>query len=134
MVDSNDRGNIAEAIEEIQNKLNMDAFENIPVLVFANKQDLQEAMSADDLLSRKAAIECDAQSDCKFKFEVWTILKAMTSFSFSGIFRHVQLSPARDLMKACSGCAKSLIKYENIFEWVEAIWIDLTNFSFKFYV
>lgn len=52
VVDSNDRGNIAEAIEEIQNKLNMDAFENIPVLVFANKQDLPDAMSADDLAEK----------------------------------------------------------------------------------
>ena len=45
MVDSTDKARLDEAREELHKMLNEDEFKEIPLLVFANKQDLPNAMS-----------------------------------------------------------------------------------------
>lgn len=45
MVDSNDRDRIEEAREELRRMLNEDELRDAALLVFANKQDLPNAMS-----------------------------------------------------------------------------------------
>lgn len=49
VVDSNDRARLPEAKSELQQLLNRDEFRDTPLLVFANKQDLPEAMSNSEL-------------------------------------------------------------------------------------
>lgn len=49
MVDSNDRDRIAEAREELQQMLNEDELRDALLLVFANKQDLPNAMNAAEI-------------------------------------------------------------------------------------
>ena len=51
MVDSNDRERIPEAREELQRMLNEDELRDALLLVFANKQDLPNAMNAAEILS-----------------------------------------------------------------------------------
>ena len=46
MVDSNDRDRIDDAKEELHRMLNEDELRDAVVLVFANKQDLPQAMPA----------------------------------------------------------------------------------------
>ena len=45
VVDSNDRARLPEAKSELHQLLSRDEFRDTPLLVFANKQDLSEAMS-----------------------------------------------------------------------------------------
>lgn len=52
VVDSNDRDRISEAREELQQMLNVDELKNALVLVFANKQDLPNAMSAAEVTDK----------------------------------------------------------------------------------
>uniref|UniRef100_A0A3Q2QXM1 ADP-ribosylation factor 1 n=1 Tax=Fundulus heteroclitus TaxID=8078 RepID=A0A3Q2QXM1_FUNHE len=49
VVDSNDPERIKEAADELHMQLEEDALRGVPVLVFANKQDLPRAMSASDV-------------------------------------------------------------------------------------
>ena len=49
VVDSNDRDRIAEAREELQQMLNEDELRDALLLVFANKQDLPNAMNAAEI-------------------------------------------------------------------------------------
>ena len=49
VVDSNDRERIPEAREELQRMLNEDELRDAILLVFANKQDLPNAMNAEKL-------------------------------------------------------------------------------------
>lgn len=49
MVDSNDTERIEEASEELNKLLNEDELQGIPVLVFANKQDLPKALSVEEV-------------------------------------------------------------------------------------
>jgi ADP-ribosylation factor protein 1 len=49
VVDSNDRARLPESKSELQQLLSRDEFRDTPLLVFANKQDLPEAMSISDL-------------------------------------------------------------------------------------
>lgn len=46
MVDSNDPGRFGEAAQELQVLLAEEAVQNVSILVFANKQDLPNAVSA----------------------------------------------------------------------------------------
>lgn len=46
VVDSNDRERVSEAREELQRMLNEDELRDALLLVFANKQDLPNAMNA----------------------------------------------------------------------------------------
>lgn len=52
VVDSNDRDRISEAKEELQQMLSVDELKNALVLVFANKQDLPNAMSAAEVTDK----------------------------------------------------------------------------------
>ena len=52
MVDSNDRDRIAEAREELQQMLNEDELRDALLLVFANKQDLPNAMNAAEITEK----------------------------------------------------------------------------------
>jgi GTPase SAR1 family protein len=48
-VDSNDRERVAESADELGKLLREEAFDGVPVLVLANKQDLPNAMSVAEL-------------------------------------------------------------------------------------
>eukprot|EP01114_Cavostelium_apophysatum_P001176 TRINITY_DN10_c0_g1_i1.p1 TRINITY_DN10_c0_g1~~TRINITY_DN10_c0_g1_i1.p1 ORF type:complete len:181 (-),score=63.13 TRINITY_DN10_c0_g1_i1:71-613(-) len=52
VVDSNDRERIAEAAEELNKMLNEDELRDAAVLVFANKQDLPNAMSVAEVTDK----------------------------------------------------------------------------------
>lgn len=52
VVDSNDRERVSEAREELQRMLNEDELRDALLLVFANKQDLPNAMNAAELTDR----------------------------------------------------------------------------------
>ena len=52
MVDSNDRDRVGEAREELMRMLNEDELRNAVLLVFANKQDLPNAMSASEITDK----------------------------------------------------------------------------------
>ena len=52
VVDSNDRERISEAREELQRMLNEDELRDALLLVFANKQDLPNAMNAAEITDK----------------------------------------------------------------------------------
>ncbi|KAJ1945139.1 Arf GTPase arf1, partial [Linderina pennispora] len=54
VIDSNDRERMSEARDELQRLMNEDVFyeRDIPVLVFANKQDLPNAMAQDEVAEK----------------------------------------------------------------------------------
>ncbi|SCV73663.1 BQ2448_6093 [Microbotryum intermedium] len=52
VVDSNDRERVAEAREELQRMLNEDELRDALLLVFANKQDLPNAMNASEITDK----------------------------------------------------------------------------------
>ncbi|KZF26494.1 ADP-ribosylation factor [Xylona heveae TC161] len=52
VVDSNDRDRISEAREELQRMLNEDELRDARLLVFANKQDLPNAMNAAEITNK----------------------------------------------------------------------------------
>ena len=52
MVDSNDRERIGEAHEELHKMLNEDELRDAVLLVFANKQDLPQAMSVAEVTDK----------------------------------------------------------------------------------
>ena len=52
VVDSNDRERVAEAREELQRMLNEDELRDALLLVFANKQDLPNAMNAAEITDK----------------------------------------------------------------------------------
>lgn len=52
VVDSNDRDRISEARDELQRMLNEDELRDALLLVFANKQDLPNAMNAAEITDK----------------------------------------------------------------------------------
>jgi ADP-ribosylation factor protein 1 len=52
VVDSNDRERVSEAREELQRMLNEDELRDALLLVFANKQDLPNAMNAAEITDK----------------------------------------------------------------------------------
>ncbi len=52
VVDSNDRERVSEAREELQRMLNEDQLRDALLLVFANKQDLPNAMNASEITDK----------------------------------------------------------------------------------
>ena len=52
MVDSNDRDRVGEARDELQRMLNEDELRDALLLVFANKQDLPNAMNASEITEK----------------------------------------------------------------------------------
>ena len=53
MIDSNDRERIGEAREELNRMLNEDELREAVLLIFANKQDLPNAMNAAEITGDK---------------------------------------------------------------------------------
>lgn len=51
VVDSTDRIRILEAKKELEGVIQHDVLQRVPIVVFANKQDLPEPMSANEVLS-----------------------------------------------------------------------------------
>lgn len=49
VVDSSDRTRISETQEELQSLLEEDKLAGVPILIFANKQDLLTSMTADEI-------------------------------------------------------------------------------------
>lgn len=52
MVDSNDRDRVGEARDELQRMLNEDELQDAVLLVFANKQDLPQAMNVAEITDK----------------------------------------------------------------------------------
>ena len=50
-MDSSDEVRLKECTEELQSLLSEDNLKNVPLLVFANKQDLQFALDAEEILN-----------------------------------------------------------------------------------
>jgi GTPase SAR1 family protein len=50
VVDSSDEVRLKECSEELQNLLSEDNLKSVPLLVFANKQDLQFALEAEEVI------------------------------------------------------------------------------------
>ena len=65
VVDSSDEVRLKECTEELTSLLTEDALKNVPLLVFANKQDLQFALDAEDIMSTLTLME--------IKDRTWTI-------------------------------------------------------------
>ena len=63
MVDSADTARTAEAHEELQNMLKEEDLKNVPLLVFANKQDLALALTAQEIAE---ALTLDTIKDRKW--------------------------------------------------------------------
>ena len=63
MIDSNDRDRLNDAREEMQRLLNEDELSNAALLVLANKQDLPNAMSVQEISERLGLDQfCRSQS------------------------------------------------------------------------
>ncbi|KAH9670477.1 ADP-ribosylation factor A1B [Citrus sinensis] len=58
VVDSNDRDRVVEARDELHRMLNEDELRDAVLLVFANKQDLPNAMNAAEITDKLAGILC----------------------------------------------------------------------------
>eukprot|EP00747_Dinoflagellata_sp_TGD_P179243 gnl/TRDRNA2_/TRDRNA2_29752_c0_seq1.p1 gnl/TRDRNA2_/TRDRNA2_29752_c0~~gnl/TRDRNA2_/TRDRNA2_29752_c0_seq1.p1 ORF type:complete len:243 (-),score=58.14 gnl/TRDRNA2_/TRDRNA2_29752_c0_seq1:91-819(-) len=52
VVDSNDRGRIEETKDQLYDLLNEEELRDVPLLVFANKQDLPGSMTADEIVNK----------------------------------------------------------------------------------
>uniref|UniRef100_A0A8C4NNC1 ADP-ribosylation factor n=1 Tax=Eptatretus burgeri TaxID=7764 RepID=A0A8C4NNC1_EPTBU len=62
VVDSNDRDRIEEAVEELHNMMSEDELHSAVILVFANKQDLPNALSREEMTERLALHNFDNQT------------------------------------------------------------------------
>ena len=49
VIDSNDKERLEEAIESFEYMLKADELKNLPILIMANKQDLNETLSPDEI-------------------------------------------------------------------------------------
>jgi small GTP-binding protein len=88
VVDSNDRERMEEAADELWKILNDDEMTGKPVLVFANKQDLPQSISATEMVEHLRLITC--------KSRPWYI-QAMCAKSGEGIYEGMEW-----LWKECS--------------------------------
>jgi signal recognition particle receptor subunit beta len=52
VVDSSDEERLGECVEELQNLLSEETLNKVPLLVYANKQDLQFALEAEEVLEK----------------------------------------------------------------------------------
>lgn len=57
MVDSSDEARLAECKEELLSLMQEEALQNVPMLVFANKQDLQFALDAEEVIGTLQLLE-----------------------------------------------------------------------------
>jgi len=65
VVDANDRERITEARDELNRMLNEDELRDALLLVFANKQDLPQAMSAGEIAEKLSLQQLRNQRKCK---------------------------------------------------------------------
>ena len=65
VVDSSDEVRLKECVEELQSLLVEENLKSVPMLVFANKQDLQFALDAEEIMSNLQLME--------IKDRTWTI-------------------------------------------------------------
>ena len=68
MVDSNDRERISEAADELQRFLNEDELQDCIVLVLANKQDLPNAMSVEEVTDKMRLNSLKNRNWCKYLY------------------------------------------------------------------
>ena len=52
VVDSSDEERLNECVEELQSLLGEESLNKVPLLVYANKQDLQFALEAEEILDK----------------------------------------------------------------------------------
>ena len=85
VVDSSDDKHLAECTEELQSLLSEDSLKNVPLLVFANKQDLQFALDAEEIMSTLTLME--------IKDRTWTIqaCSAVTKEGMQSTIRLIHL-------------------------------------------
>lgn len=85
VVDSSDDKRLAECTEELQSLLSEDSLKNVPLLVFANKQDLQFALDAEEIMSTLTLME--------IKDRTWTIqaCSAVTKEGMQSTIRLIHL-------------------------------------------
>ena len=65
MVDSSDEVRLKECTEELGALLSEETLRKVPLLVFANKQDLQFALEAEEIMNNRTLME--------IKDRTWTI-------------------------------------------------------------
>lgn len=68
VVDSNDRERISEAADELQRFLNEDELQDCIVLVLANKQDLPNAMSVEEVTDKMRLNSLKNRNWCKYLY------------------------------------------------------------------
>nr|ABF99502.1 ADP-ribosylation factor, putative, expressed [Oryza sativa Japonica Group] len=98
VVDSNDRDRVVEARDELHRMLNEDELRDAVLLVFANKQDLPNAMNAAEITD-KLGLHSLRQRHCThLNFLIW----------LTGISRALVLQQVRDCTRAWTGCPATL--------------------------
>uniref|UniRef100_A0A453M7U1 ADP-ribosylation factor n=1 Tax=Aegilops tauschii subsp. strangulata TaxID=200361 RepID=A0A453M7U1_AEGTS len=98
VVDSNDRDRVVEARDELHRMLNEDELRDAVLLVFANKQDLPNAMNAAEITD-KLGLHSLRQRHCKL---------LLLLLLLAGTSRALVLQQGRDCMKAWTGCPATL--------------------------
>lgn len=102
VVDSNDRERIMEAEKELQNMLQEDELRDAVLLIFANKQDLPNAMSAAELTD-KLQLNQLRNRHVRIVDWCWTYFFNENSFCCSGTFKRHVPPKATACMKALTG-------------------------------
>ena len=67
MIDSNDRDRILECKDELQRFLGEDELKDAAILIMANKQDLPNAMSAEEVAEKLELHKVRGRKICKYK-------------------------------------------------------------------
>ena len=62
VVDSSDEERLAECVEELQALLAEEGLQKVPLLVYANKQDLQFALEAEEVLNHLKLMEIQSRT------------------------------------------------------------------------
>lgn len=112
VVDSNDRERVSEAREELQRMLNEDELRDALLLVFANKQDLPNAMNAAEITDKLGLHG--------LRQRTWYIQVSHRKFSFkryayssiSGCLRYIRRRSVRGFgMVECKHQAPSIMDF-----------------------
>lgn len=101
VVDSNDRDRVVEAREELQRMLNEDELRDALLLVFANKQDLPNAMNAAEITDKLGLHS--------LRQRAWVCLAGLQSMDVADVrcstFNRPALPPETVFMRVSSGSA-----------------------------
>mmetsp|Transcript_5371 Transcript_5371/g.9020 ORF Transcript_5371/g.9020 Transcript_5371/m.9020 type:complete len:80 (-) Transcript_5371:104-343(-) len=62
VVDSSDEERLTECVEELQALLAEEGLQKVPLLVYANKQDLQFALEAEEVLNHLKLMEIQSRT------------------------------------------------------------------------